>query len=90
MAYYYKGDYKRAVSSFTKLLKTGPENEDAYNWRGAAKRELKDYDGAITDFADALKLNPKDTYPIMEMGNAYYIKGDYRIAVSYFKRMIEA
>ena len=56
------GDYKGAISDFTKAIKINPYKDPyAFLNRGYAKLNLKvkDYEGAISDFTEAIKINPK-------------------------------
>ena len=42
----------------------------AYSNRGVAYFDLRDYDHAISDFNDAIRLNPNDTLAIHSLKNA--------------------
>jgi tetratricopeptide (TPR) repeat protein len=39
-----------------------------------------DYDSAIADYSQAIRLDPDDAWAYYNRGGAYYYKGDYRRA----------
>jgi tetratricopeptide (TPR) repeat protein len=50
---------KEKIEYFTKdLEKVGPTKE-AYFFRGKAKLDMKDYQGAVSDFTKVIELDPK-------------------------------
>jgi tetratricopeptide (TPR) repeat protein len=51
------GDYKGAILEFTKAVIIDPRLPHSYTSRGAAKIEIHDYEGAIEDCLQALKLH---------------------------------
>jgi tetratricopeptide (TPR) repeat protein len=51
-------------------------SSDYYAQRGVAYLGKKDYDRAITDFSNAIRLNPKNAKAISNRGLAYQGKGD--------------
>ena len=53
------GEYKAAIFEFTKAIMADPELPHPFTCRGAAKLEIRDYEGAITDCKEALKLHYK-------------------------------
>jgi len=64
-------------------------NADYYYNKGHAGLQSGDHDGAIADYTQALKLDPKLVYALIARGAAYYSKGDYRSAVEDYSRSIE-
>jgi tetratricopeptide (TPR) repeat protein len=52
-------------------------------------REVKDYDGAITEFTKAIESNPDYEGPYWGRGTAYNIKGDYDRAIGDYTKAIE-
>src|SRR5258706_12060369 len=57
--------------------------------RGIASFRLGDNDGAIQDFDQAIKLDPKQAKAFNNRGNAYTVKGDYEKAFRDYGRAIE-
>jgi tetratricopeptide (TPR) repeat protein len=52
--------FTEAIADYTKAieLNTDPRNEDIFFWRGNAEMEIKNFDGAISDYAKVTKSNP--------------------------------
>lgn len=61
----------------------------AYNGRGSAKDDLKDYEGAIADYDKALELDPQDTGAYFARGNAKYNLKDYAGAITDYDKAIK-
>ena len=53
--------------------------------------DKQDFDSAITDFTEVIKLAPKEfkSYGLVSRGNAYWLKKDYGAAISDFTSAIE-
>jgi tetratricopeptide (TPR) repeat protein len=60
----------------------------AYNNRGNAYAAKRDYDRAIQDFDQSIKLNPTYTKPLNNRGVAYLKKGEYDLAIKAFDQAI--
>ncbi|MBU7029780.1 MAG: tetratricopeptide repeat protein, partial [Theionarchaea archaeon] len=46
-SYYEKGDYEKAIENYDKVIDADPKNEKAWFGKGAALKELDEFDGAI-------------------------------------------
>ena len=53
----------------------------AYNNRGDAYAQKADYDRAVQDFDQSIKLNPTNPKPFNNSGVAYLKKGEYDLAI---------
>ena len=60
----------------------------AYNNRGLAKFNLKDYSGAIADCTKAITLNPQFTEAYINRANNEITLNDYFTAVSDYSKAI--
>jgi tetratricopeptide (TPR) repeat protein len=60
----------------------------AYNNRGNAYTAKSDYDRAIQDFDQSIKLNPTYIKPLNNRGVAYLRKGEYDLAIEAFDEAI--
>jgi len=54
----------------------------AYNGRGNVYYSKRDYDRAIADYTEAIKINPNDAVLYANRGNAYREKRDYDRAIA--------
>lgn len=71
----------QSIASCTRIIgdtaETPANRAKAYFNRGLAYSSKKDYDRAIADFSEAIRLNPKQQVYYLGRGNCYYGKGDY-------------
>ena len=74
VAYRNLEDNQRAILDFTEAIKLGVG--EAYAPRANARLAIRDYDGAIADYNDATRLNPKDVSSLFNRGFAYRAKRD--------------
>ena len=56
------GQLPQALKDYDAYLARKTDNPLAFNNRGSARFENKDYDGAIADFSQVLQLDPKYAY----------------------------
>jgi tetratricopeptide (TPR) repeat protein len=82
------GDAAGATADFERLMALGVHLAPAYNGRaGVRLRLLKDYDGAIADATETIRIRPKDYHlPWMYRGEARFAKGDWAGAIEDFTR----
>jgi tetratricopeptide (TPR) repeat protein len=77
-----KGNAKDAVGYLNQAIDKDPENARAFNMRGAANFELKDYASALLDYEKAIKLDPKDYKPYFNRASVKMEKSDWEGALS--------
>ena len=65
---YNSGNYRGALSAYTKAIEIEPQIADLYNYRGDAKRNLQDYQGSISDYTKAIQINPQDAIAYRNRG----------------------
>jgi tetratricopeptide (TPR) repeat protein len=67
----------KALEDFDAILKQAPDDQVSLFTRGIARRQLKQYDGAIADFDRLLALNYQPAAKIyLNRSMAYHQKGD--------------
>jgi tetratricopeptide (TPR) repeat protein len=84
-----KGDYAKVITDATEAIRLQP-SQAAYNLRGSAYYDKGDYDIAIADFDDALKLGPPSGTIFHNRGNAWRGKHDYAKAIADYDMAIKA
>jgi lipoprotein NlpI len=65
-----------------------PKSAPAFNNRGLAYAAKPDYDRAITDYNEAIRLNPKFALAFHNRGFAYAAKQDYDRAIADYNEAI--
>jgi lipoprotein NlpI len=75
-----------AISGCTAFIHSGRENRKnlaaAFNNRGIAYDDKKDFDRALADYNEAIRLNPKDAHAFNNRGVAYDNKKEYDRAIA--------
>jgi tetratricopeptide (TPR) repeat protein len=62
-AYMKKKEFDKAISAFSLVIKHNPSFSDAYYFRGYAYTPTGNLDPAITDYTEAVQINPDDPWP---------------------------
>lgn len=82
----------RQIGACTAIIQSGKEDSQnlasAFNNRGSAYKDRGDYDRAIADFNQAIRLDPKDATAFSNRGMAYGRKGQYDRAIEDFDQAI--
>ena len=86
---YGQGDFKGAISQFTKAIDLEPAYAEAYNNLGIAHSALGELPEAIGNFKKALELNPTDAVAHINLGNAYNQGEDYACAILAFTHALD-
>lgn len=68
---------------------SAPHRADAYTSRGVVYFKRGDFNRAIPDFGEAIKLAPEDASAYEDRGNAYYSQRDYDRALADFSEAIK-
>jgi tetratricopeptide (TPR) repeat protein len=86
-------DWDIQIGDCTAALQSGKYNNEnlaiLLTNRGNAYRNKDQYDRAIQDYNQAIKLNPKDSFPFNNRGNAYFNKGQYDRAIQDYNQAIK-
>jgi tetratricopeptide (TPR) repeat protein len=84
-----KGNYAQVIADATEALKLKPDIA-IYNLRGSAYYDKGEYDIAIADFNDALRMGgPQAGMIYHNRGNAWRGKGDYAKAIADYDASIK-
>ena len=83
----------RSVAHLSKAIEIHPTYKDAYLSRGGSHFLLKEYEQAISDYREALRIQPNEakaktglSYCLREAGRYYgQVKGDLAKAMKYFE-----
>jgi len=84
-----RGDLQKAVLYYSDVLSTDPEDLESYLARGRCLMELGDYAAAMSDFQHAEDLAPDSPDPLVEMGNLFFARKEYRRSIHYYDQAIE-
>ena len=80
-------NYVEAVKYFSKAIKSKPIAEYFYA-RGGALDLSGDYNGALEDYSEAIRLNPNEASYYFDRGNVYNAQKDYPRAINDFAAAI--
>jgi Tfp pilus assembly protein PilF len=91
LVYMGKKSYETAIVHFKKAIHIKPDYAAAKNNLGTAYLAKKEWDAAIDVFEEVLDdlLYATPHYPLSNLGLAYYHKGAYRRAESYYLKSLE-
>ena len=90
-------NYEQAIEAFGVIIRERKQDPDsrpksvavAYSDRGMAYINMQDYDRAIEDFNQVLKLDPTHAQSFNNRGTAYVYKGNYDLGIRDFNKAIE-
>lgn len=91
LAFQAKGLYQEAVAHYKKAMEIQPDYAPAYNNLGATYLEMKQWDAAIEVFKELSNniLYSTPQYAHLNLGWAYYNKGDYTTSEVYYNKAIK-
>jgi len=69
--YLAKGNHKKAVTEFKKVLKEDPQNIDVFTCLGAVYQAMGQNDLAIEAYEQAVSLGPDHVNNLLQLGNLY-------------------
>ncbi len=78
----------KAVSHWSEVIRSDPEDPAAFIGRGLAYREHREYDKAIADYSEALRLDPKSVAAYLNRGSVWSKKRDYDKAIADYTEAI--
>ncbi|HEX5442719.1 MAG TPA: tetratricopeptide repeat protein [Pirellulales bacterium] len=89
VAYQRQGKLDQAIADISEAIKLAPADlEHYYNARGNFYLQKKDYDRALADYNQSLRLRPDNAYAWNNAGVTRRAKGDYDKAIENLTRAI--
>jgi tetratricopeptide (TPR) repeat protein len=87
-----RGEYDTAIEQYTAAIEAGDLSKqqlaEAYHHRGGIYADKKDYDRAIGDYNEAIRLNPGYGDVYNDRGTIYRVKNDVDRAIEDFNEAI--
>lgn len=84
-----KGNYVQVIADTSEAIRLKPD-QALYNMRGSAYFDKGEFDIAIADFNDALRIGPPSGIIFHNRGNAWRSKGEYAKAIGDYDAAIKA
>ncbi|XP_069130069.1 uncharacterized protein [Argopecten irradians] len=75
--YFHTRHFRQAHDYYTKAILNNPKDESAFLNRAITKVMLRNAEGALLDFEEALKLSPHTAHMYFNRGNLYSSLGQY-------------
>lgn len=89
-AHYYLNQYDESIEALSAALAQGYEKPlDIYDLRWGLYYQKKDYDAALSDLQQAIKLNPSNASYSRNLGDIYFGKEQWRDALNAYKASIQ-
>jgi tetratricopeptide (TPR) repeat protein len=90
MALYNKGDLDRSIAEFDSAIemakrigkKADKNRSMSLSNRGVARRDEQDFDHALSDFNEALRIDPSNHFAYTGRGETWRLKGDLRRSIA--------
>jgi putative GTP pyrophosphokinase len=89
MAYFAKGDLKRAIDDFSKAISYNPENSRGYANRGLCYRIGQKHERALSDFDTAVSIDPFLSETYYNRAQTYHEMGLYHKALNDSEKTLE-
>lgn len=86
---YQQRNYSEAINKFDMALNISPNLANAYRYRGKAKAEYGDTDGALADYSQLILIQPKNPEAYDNRGNIYYQLQDYEKAIADYDEAVK-
>lgn len=83
------GQLDNAITDLTTALDNQKDDANLYIARARALLNKRDYDQAMLDLAEAIKLDPRNSVPVNLMGKNHFMLANYDIALKFFGEAIE-
>ena len=81
------GDAPTAIAAFTRAIKIVPKDEEAFNGRGIALRQLGNFEQSLHDLDQAIQINPGEKDHYLQRGLTYLEMNDLAHALADFTQV---
>lgn len=82
-------DFDCRIARATGIIQSKPNDADAYIARGNAYDDKGEFEKALADYNQALKLDPKSSLAYLNRGLAYSLHGDQAQALADYAKVLE-
>jgi tetratricopeptide (TPR) repeat protein len=76
LAYHFKGEHERAIADLDQIIKRNNNDPLAFTSRGRVQLHVKNFDQALHDLNEAIRLAPQNAEAYGLRGQAWEAKGD--------------
>jgi tetratricopeptide (TPR) repeat protein len=83
------GNWKEAISYFTRAIEIKPNDMLAFINRGIAYQSIKDFENAISDYSEVINLSPKWHGAYLNRAYLYSILSKYSEAINDYEEAIK-
>ncbi len=87
-AHHLLNEYDQAIEELNAALEQGHTPIKVYEVRWEAHYMKKNYDAALSDVEQALRIEPLNNYFIFALGNVRRLKGDYQEAITAYNKAL--
>lgn len=84
-----QGKQNEAITKLDEAIKRNPDDFELYNSRAVAYFQMEQFDKAIIDIKKSVSMKSGQVMPYMNLGNAYFFKKEYALAVDAYTKAIE-
>lgn len=82
-------DPNKAVNYWNRAISSNQKSAEAYNNRGIAYQQLKQYRKAVDDYSRAIMLNPRYATAYNNRGNSHYEMNEFQLALNDFNKCLQ-
>ena len=88
---YSLSENKRAIEVFNKLLKLDPKDAESLVYRGILHKRLRNYNATLTDFEEAIAINPNYDFAYEARGDfyTYSLAENFEQAIKDYNKVID-
>jgi lipoprotein NlpI len=78
-----------APAHYAEAIRANPADTFGWNYRGIARKARGELDGAMKDFEQVVKLEPKAAWAHLNVGNVWSLKRDHDRAIQAFDKALQ-